>query len=140
MNYAVIALFDGRTEDSVVAMDQALAFQPDNIVLRRNAAIAHLAAGNQELALRHYKLVAQGRPEDLNDQLVYGCLLLQTGRFDDAKKSAGAILGGEPENQVASRIQSLAREYRPEVYTDRITPPRLLPLPGSREILIAMIE
>jgi len=139
-NYAVAALFCGKTTDSLSAFRQAVALSPDTVPIRRNVAIAHMAAGHWEESTRQYAEVLRLSPDDPNDQIVYACLLLKTKQFFHASQLAGEVLKKSPSHAVALRIRDLARHRRPYVRAELTGEPFKLPCPRQEDVLIALIQ
>jgi len=84
----------GETQRIFTILEDAVRERPDDILLRTRLAQAHLDAGNAKKALGHL------------DKL--GDLLLEAGRYDDAKVTIRAIIALQPPN-VAAYEQLLAQ-------------------------------
>ena len=83
---------------AIPLLEAALQDQPGNANARFNLAYACQASGDEDAAIRHYRLIAEQRPDLISARQNLATLLMRAGEFSAAAAQYAAVAENRPED------------------------------------------
>jgi|CXWL01.1.fsa_nt_gi TolB-like protein len=109
----VALLYDGRIDESIVALERAIRVDPGpNVGSAQSLALAHVLSGRFQEALARLDLLVVRFPADVGIQAIRAAALAGLGRLDDAR-------------QAAAQVRRLSPQFRVENFGQRFANPEL---------------
>lgn len=122
-------------------LEEALDGDPANDNARFNLAYAYQSQGDQQNAIRHYRVVAERQPDLLAARQNLAGLLMSGGQFEEAAEHFQAIAGARPGDTQVLRMLAVAYMQASDAGAAARTYRQILEIePGSPETLLGMAQ